>query len=79
MVVLDRRFSVLRIKGSSNRKGPIYFNPIQIESFLGYSRIGGKKSPLPKICHTYPTIMDLGTVIFIFNGSSLPEEHPKNV
>ena len=24
---------------------------------------GGQKSPLPKICHTYPTMMKLGTVI----------------
>ena len=24
---------------------------------------GAKKDPLPKICHTYPTIMKLGTVI----------------
>ena len=24
---------------------------------------GGKKAPLPKICHTYPTMMKLGTVI----------------
>ena len=24
---------------------------------------GGKKDPLPKICHTYPTMIKLGTVI----------------
>ena len=24
---------------------------------------GGKKAPLPKICHTYPAVMKLGTVI----------------
>ena len=24
---------------------------------------GGQKDPLPKICHTYPTMMKLGTVI----------------
>ena len=24
---------------------------------------GGKKDPLPKICHTYPTAMKLDTVI----------------
>ena len=24
---------------------------------------GAKSSPLPKICHTYPTMMKLGTVI----------------
>ena len=24
---------------------------------------GSKKAPLPKICHTYPTVMKLGRVI----------------
>ena len=24
---------------------------------------GGKKGPLPKICHTFPAVMKLGTVI----------------
>ena len=24
---------------------------------------GGRKAPVPKICHTYPTMMKLGTVI----------------
>ena len=24
---------------------------------------GGQERPLPKICHTYPTVMKLGTVI----------------
>ena len=24
---------------------------------------GGQKDPLPKICHTYPTMMKLGTVM----------------
>ena len=24
---------------------------------------GGKKAPLPKICHTYPTMMKLDTII----------------
>ena len=28
----------------------------------GWER-GAKKAPLPKICHTYPTMMKLGTVI----------------
>ena len=43
----------------------INFNPIQDGLFWGFSRMegGGKKAPLPKICHTYPTIMKLGTVI----------------
>ena len=40
------------------------FNPIQDGLFWSCSRIGGgKKVPLPKICHTYPTIMILGTVV----------------
>ena len=39
-------------------------NPIQDGYFWGYSRMGvAKKAPLPKICHTYPTMMKLGTVI----------------
>ena len=30
----------------------------------GWGEWGGdKKAPLPKICHTYPTMMKLGTVI----------------
>ena len=40
------------------------FNPIQYGSFQGCSKIGGsKKAPLPKICHTYPTMVKIGTVI----------------
>ena len=36
-------------------------NPIQNEHFWGCSRMGGgQKDPLPKICHTYPTMMKLG-------------------
>ena len=39
-------------------------NPIQGGSFRGCSRMdGGKKTPLFKICHTYPTMMKLGTLI----------------
>ena len=39
-------------------------NPIQDGHFRGWSLIGGAKRPLlPKICHTYPTMMKLGTVI----------------
>ena len=40
-------------------------NPIQDGHFWGWSRMeGGKRPlPLPKICHTYPTVMKLGTVI----------------
>ena len=40
-------------------------NPFQDEHFRGCSRMGegGKKAPLPKICHRYPAMMKLGTVI----------------
>ena len=31
--------------------------------FFGAAQGWGRKSPLPKICRTYPTIMKLGTVI----------------
>ena len=34
-------------------------NHIQVGSFWGCSRIGVQKCPLPKICHTYPTMMKL--------------------
>ena len=37
---------------------------IQNGLFGGCSQIGGaKRPPLPKICHTYPTMMKLGTII----------------
>ena len=29
----------------------------------GWGGEGGKKVPLPKICHTYPTVIKLGTVL----------------
>ena len=40
-------------------------NPIQDGSFRGCSRMVGaaKRFPLPKICHRYPKIMKLGTVV----------------
>ena len=40
------------------------FNPIQDGLFRSCSWIGGQKGPhLPKICHKYPTMMKLDTVI----------------
>ena len=44
------------------------FNPIQDGHFRDCSRIGGEggggqQGPFPKICHTYPTMMKLGTVL----------------
>ena len=46
----------------------ISFNPIQDVPFRGCSwmRKGGRwseKGPLPKICHTFPTMMKLDTII----------------
>ena len=38
-------------------------NPIQGGPFRHCSRMGIKKEPLPKICHTYPTTIKLGTVL----------------
>ena len=39
-------------------------NPVQDGPFRGCSWMGGgKKAPLPKICHTYPTMMKPGTFI----------------
>ena len=39
-------------------------NPIQDGHFRGCSWMeGSKKAPLPKICHTYPTMIKLGTVV----------------
>ena len=39
--------------------------PIQDGIFRGCSRMGGgaKKTPPPKICHTYPTMIKLGRFI----------------
>ena len=43
----------------------LLLSPIQDGHFRDCSRMwrGGKKAALPKICHTYPTMMKLGTVI----------------
>ena len=38
----------------------------------GCSQIEGAKSPLPKLCYTYPTMMKLGSY-------TLPQEDPKNI
>ena len=36
----------------------------------------GKKTPLPKICHTYPTMIKLGTVIpYLKEFQKLYESH----
>ena len=41
----------------------LFLNSIQDGHFWGCSRMGNKKTLLPKICHTYYTMMKLGTVI----------------
>ena len=41
-----------------------YLNPLFRMGFFGAAHgWGAVKAPLPKICHTYPTVMKLGTVI----------------
>ena len=51
----------------SGRSCLIRLNPIQYGYFRGCSRMGGrgwaKRPLLPKICHTYPTMKKLGTLI----------------
>ena len=43
---------------------PQKLNPIQDKHFRGCSRmVAPNRLPLPKICHTYPTMMKLGAVI----------------
>ena len=47
---------------------PYGFNPIQDGPFRGCSWMGRGQPPLPpnpfpKVCHTYPTMMKLGTLI----------------
>ena len=42
-------------------------NPIQDGPFRGKSWMGRQNFPLPKICHTYPTFMKLGTIMLYVN------------
>ena len=52
------------------------FNPIQDGPFWGCSQMGGQKGPLPKISHTYPTKMKLGTVIlYLEKTQKIYESH----
>ena len=39
------------------------FNPILTDLFVSAHGWGGEEGSLPKICHPYPTVMKLGTVI----------------
>ena len=49
-------------------------NPIQDGHFRCCSLTGGRRgeAPLPKICHTYPTMMKLGSY-------TLPKEDPEKI
>ena len=49
----------------SSNKMTHYFNPIQDGLFRGCSQMGrgGANRPhFPKVCHTYPTMIKLGTL-----------------
>ena len=69
----EPEFNGVYSKNNLPRMGHIYiinldeFNPIQDVHFRSCSRMeeegGAKRPPLPKICHTYPTMIKLGTVI----------------
>ena len=52
-------------------------NPIQDGLFQTCSRMeGAQKGPLPKICHTYPIMMKLGTVTpYLKNIQKIYESH----
>ena len=50
--------------GGSTLVNPIEDGPSRRCSQMGE---GAKRPPLPKICHTYPTMMKLGTVISYLN------------
>ena len=55
------KYASKEVMNSSSRI--LYFNPIQVGSIRGCSLMGAKEASLSKICHTYPTLMKLGTVI----------------
>ena len=64
---LSRTKVYLKYKSIVLSRTKVYFlNPIQDGLFRGCSRMGRGGAflpPLPKIRHTYPTLMKLGTVI----------------
>ena len=63
-VFLSPRHCKLCTQVQNNSK-EVLFKPIQDGTFRGCSRMKRTKktSPLSKICHTYPTMVKLGTVI----------------
>ena len=59
-----KSFQWLSHKSISISQTEDYFNTAQDGPFRGCSRMGGTKiPPLPKISHTYPTMMKLSTVM----------------
>ena len=59
----------------------VNFNPIQGGLFQGCSLIGeGNKAPGPKICHTYPMKMKLGSFIsYLKNIKKIYELRNKSI
>ena len=60
---IPRDAFLVKVK-NQEKQNKITFNPIQDGLSWGCSQMGvGKKAALLKICHTYPTMMKIGTVI----------------
>ena len=72
--LIQHSTSAANVVPSNSCTGPsTSFNPIQDVLFRGCSRMGGtKRASLPKICRTYPTMIELGSY-------TLPKEDPKNI
>ena len=62
---MKRNFNVFFLAIFDKITVKLNFSTIQDGSFRGFWRMGGdpKRPPILKICHTYPTMMKLGTVI----------------
>ena len=54
-----------------------FFNTIQYGPFWGCLQMGGKKTPLPKIWNTYPTMTKLCTVIPYLKIQKIYKSHDK--
>ena len=60
---IPRDAFLVKVK-NQEKQNKITFNPIQDGLSWGCSQMGvGKRAPLLKIRHTYPTMMKIGTVI----------------
>ena len=54
----------IQIQTFTHRFNSVIFNQIEDGPFRSCSQMVGQKGPLlPKICHTYPIMMNLGAVI----------------